>query len=140
MDANSKNCIVSSKFMEAVFLEEEQAILCKTLAEYVPMEEFQKKFDVMSEFIKRNAVKKFIFDKTSLKVFHQPSMEWYHIFWKKEMAQYGLKIYRKILPNLSYFKTSVKIGRERIMKEHPEFSFEAYDIQYCDTLEEALAL
>ena len=102
------------------------------------MEDFQNHFNTIGNFIKKNKTVKFIFDKSSLKVFHQPSMEWYHTIWKKEMANYGLKSYRKILPNLQYFKMSVKIGKERIIKENPDFRFEDYDIQYYDTLKEAL--
>jgi hypothetical protein len=133
-----KIMISSSKFLEAVYSPSDNFIICTTKSEYIPMEDFQNHFNAIGSFIKKNKTVKFIFDKTSLKVFHQPSMEWYHTVWKKEMANYGLKSYRKILPNLQYFKMSVKIGKERIVKENPDFKFEDYDIQYYDTLKEAL--
>lgn len=133
-----KTIISSCKFLETVFLEPENVLICTSKAEYIPMGDFQKQFNSIGDFVKHHTVRRFIFDKRSLKVFHQPSMEWYHTIWKKEMASYGLTSYRKILPNLQYFRMSVKIGKERILKENPDFKFEDYDIQYCDSIEEAM--
>jgi len=133
-----KTLVSNCKFLETIFLESQNVLICTSKGEYIPIEDFQKQFNVIGDFVKQHKVTKFVFDKRSLKVFHQPSMEWYHTIWKKEMANYGLTVYRKILPNLQYFKMSVKIGRERIVKENPDFKFEDYDIQYCDSIEEAM--
>ena len=138
MTSIEKNIIEETPYLKAELLENGQALLCTTKKDYIPMQYFQDSFRNMGEFIKKNPVKKFIFDKTSLRVFHQASMEWYHVVWKKEMALYGLKTYRKILPDLAYFKMNVNLGRELIKKNNPDFKFEDYDIQYCNSVQDAL--
>ncbi|MCS6820389.1 MAG: hypothetical protein NZ551_00810 [Microscillaceae bacterium] len=130
--------IFNNRFADAYFLADKKTIVCKATTNYIPEKEFKELFGAIGEFIKTHRVEKLIFDKSKLTVFHQPSMVWYHIVWKAEMAIYGLLTYRKILPNDSFFRQSVKIGREKIKKEHPDFNFDKFDIQYCDSLEEAL--
>jgi hypothetical protein len=94
----------------------------------------------IEDFAEQNPVKKMILDKSPLRIFHQPSMEWYHVIWKENMYKKGLSVYRKILPDDNLFEESVKIGRERIIKENPGFNINKYDIQYCKNLQEALDL
>jgi hypothetical protein len=105
---------------------------------YIPIEEFQKVFEKVSELVKDSEINKLIFDKRALKVFHQPSMEWYFIEWKSDMYHYGLTRHRKLLPDDEIFRQSVKIGREKIFRENPDLNLEKLDIQYCDTLQEAI--
>ena len=73
-------------------------------------------------------------------VFHQPSMEWYFVEWKEKMYNHGLKTHRKILPKDAVFRQSVKIGRDKINREYPQGKFHKMDIQYFETLDEAIAL
>ena len=138
MTSHQTNIVLESTYLEVQYLENSQTLLCTTKKDYIPMQYFKEHFGDMGEFVKKNTVTKFIFDKTSLKVFHQASMEWYHTIWKKEMALYGLKKYRKILPDLAYFKMNVNLGRERIKKNNPDFRFEDYDIEYCNDVQTAL--
>jgi NAD(P)-dependent dehydrogenase (short-subunit alcohol dehydrogenase family) len=37
-------------------------------------------------------------------------MEWYFIYWKKEMLEYGVKTHRKILPSEKWFE-KIPLGR-----------------------------
>lgn len=130
--------ILNNRFAKVYFLADKKTIVCEAATNYIPEKEFKELFETIGEFVKRNKVEKLVFDKSKLTIFHQPSMVWYHIVWKAEMALYGLKTYRKILPNDTFFRQSVNIGREKIKKDHPEFSFDKFDIQYCSSLEEAL--
>ncbi|MGB3181785.1 MAG: hypothetical protein WBB45_10375 [Cyclobacteriaceae bacterium] len=107
---------------------------------YIPIEEFQKIFHKVSELIKDSDIGKLIFDKRALKVFHQPSMEWYFIEWKSDMYNYGLVHHRKLLPDDEVFRESVKIGREKIFRENPDLNLEKLDIKYCDTLKNAIEI
>jgi hypothetical protein len=92
----------------------------------------------VEDFAARKKVSAMILDKSSLRIFNQPSMEWYYITWKERMLDKGLKTYRKILPQDRLFEESVKIGRERIIRENPGFDISKFDIQYCKNIEEAL--
>jgi hypothetical protein len=105
---------------------------------YIPIEEFKEIFNYIGDSLIENPITKLIFDKRKLSVFHQPSMEWYFVEWKEKMYDQGLRIHRKILPQNETFKQSVKIGREKILRDHPQGKFTLMDIQYAETIEEAI--
>ncbi len=115
-----------------------KTILCQLTAEYVPIEYFQQTFHKISELLAQGDYHKFIFDKRSLKAFHQPSMEWYFVVWKKEMFAKGLKIHRKILPSEAWFKKSIDIAKIQIYRDHQDLIIEQLDIKYCDSILEAI--
>ena len=60
-------------------------VICELLTDYVPIEDFKEIFTDIGELVKEGDFTKFIFDKRALRAFHQPTMEWYFIHWKKEM-------------------------------------------------------
>ena len=120
------------------YLPEEQTVILTFKGKFVPLPAFQDLLACVTELSEKEPVTKLIFDKSSLKVFHQPSMEWYHVEWKPRMLQRGLRVYRKILPQDSLFLQSVAIGREKILRNNPAFDLQQFDIQYCQDLEEAI--
>ncbi|TAG03290.1 MAG: hypothetical protein EAZ44_06230 [Cytophagia bacterium] len=130
--------IISNKDAVVDYHVETSTLICEVLAEFTSRENFINLFTEMGEFIKKNNVKKLIFDKRNMRIFDQTSMEWYHVEWKTSMKKYGLSVYRKILPNDFIFEKSVELGRLKIAKENPAFKFEDFDIQYCKTVEEAM--
>ncbi|MCS6968887.1 MAG: hypothetical protein RMJ44_09600 [Cytophagales bacterium] len=132
--------LLDTKYAQVEVLEESGTVVCILKMDYVPAKEFRETLSCIGNYIKAHPFKihKMILDKRNLKVFHQASMVWYHVEWKREMKQYGLQTYRKLLPQDAFFRKAVEIGRKNILKEHPEFRFEDYDIRYCDTMEEAL--
>lgn len=107
-------------------------------ASYIPLNKFKEIFDYISDLSSTRKLNKLIFDKRKLSVFHQPSMEWYFVEWKEKMFDAGLRIHRKILPNDEVFRQSVRIGREKINKAYPDKKFHQLDIQYAESVEEAL--
>ncbi len=119
---------------------DEGIVICELLTDYVPIEDFKKTFEKISEIIKMGNFEKFIFDKRALRAFHQPSMEWYFLVWKKEMLQYGVSKHRKILPEEKWFEKMVMIAKEQIMKNNPDNIIKKLDIKYCDSIEEAILL
>lgn len=70
---------------------------------YIPIEQFKEIFEFMEGMIREKKITKLIFDKRKLRVFHQPSMEWYFVEWKEKMAAYGLVNHIKILPDDKVF-------------------------------------
>jgi hypothetical protein len=128
----------TDKYAEISYNESEKIVLIVCKNSFIPEADFKNIFAKAADLSKKYFLSKMIFDKRSLTVFHQPSMAWYHLVWKKEMSVYGLKTYRKLLPDDTLFKKSVEIGRAKILKEHPDNILSKLDIQYCDTLEEAL--
>ena len=113
-------------------------VICELLADYIPIEDFKAAFAEIWDIVKSGDFEKFIFDKRSLRAFHQPTMEWYFIHWKKEMLGYGLKTHRKILPKEKWFEKMVQIAKDQILQNYPENIIEELDIKYCDTIEEAI--
>ena len=113
-------------------------MIVEATTSYIPIEEFKAIFNYIGDSITKQPVTKLIFDKRKLTVFHQPSMEWYFVEWKEKMFDLGLKVHRKILPTDIVFKQSVKIGRDRIKQIFPNGKYNEMDIQYADSIEEAI--
>jgi hypothetical protein len=116
-----------------------QTLILEATATYIPIEQFKEIFNAIGSIVKEKKVSKLIFDKRKLTVFHQPSMEWYFVEWKEKMFDIGLKTHRKILPQDDVFRQSVRIGREKIKSTFPTGKYNQMDIQYADTLEDAIA-
>ncbi len=110
----------------------------KATTTYIPLDQFKDIFNYIGELAAKEKLKKLVFDKTELSVFNQPSMEWYFIEWKEKMFDVGLKTHRKILPKDEVFRHSVKIGREKINKSHPNGKYKLMDIKYSESLEDAV--
>lgn len=113
-------------------------VICELLADYIPIEDFKEAFFQIGEIVKAGDYEKFIFDKRSLRAFHQPTMEWYFIYWKKDMLAYGLKTHRKILPAEKWFEKMVQIAKDQIVQNYPDNIIDQLDIKYCDSIEEAI--
>ena len=113
-------------------------VICELLTDYVPIEDFKEVFAEIGDLVKAGDFTKFIFDKRALRAFHQPTMEWYFIHWKKEMLGYGLKTHRKILPAEKWFEKMVQIAKAQILIQYPDNIIGQLDIAYCDTLEAAI--
>ncbi|MDF9797297.1 hypothetical protein OKW21_002560 [Catalinimonas alkaloidigena] len=128
----------TSRFAQVSFLKDKKIVLCTLKSDYVPIKHFKDTFSKISELVDQGFNQKFIFDKRSLKAFHQPSMEWYFVVWKKVMFEKGLKIHRKILPPEPWFKKSVEIAKLQINREHEDLIVDLLDIKYCNTIEEAV--
>ena len=115
---------------------EEKTVILTFRGEFVPLQAFKELISKVEGLVNTNKIDKMIFDKSSLKVFHQPSMEWYHLEWKTKMLAKGLKTYRKILPQDQLFIQSVQVGREKILKNNPHFDLRKFDIKYCKSIED----
>jgi hypothetical protein len=127
------------KHAEVLFDQATKSAIVRSKLNFIPFKNFQEIFGQVEELLKKHAVKKLIFDKTSLNVFDQPSMEWYYLDWKvRMMKNHGLKDHRKILPNDSFFKKSVDIGRGKILNSHPDHAIQQVNIRYYNSLQEAL--
>jgi len=113
-------------------------IICELLADYIPMDDFKVIFNQIGDIVKAGYYEKFIFDKRSLRAFHQPTMEWYFIHWKKDMLEYGVTKHRKILPPEKWFEKMVQIAKAQIFHNYPDNIIDQLDIQYCDSIEEAI--
>jgi hypothetical protein len=136
-----ENFIVEKEFKHAKVLtvtNSPNTAIIEALTNYIPLEPFKEIFNFVGELAKEKKITKLIFDKRKLTVFHQPSMEWYFVEWKEKMFDQGLNIHRKILPVDDVFRQSVRIGREKIDKNYPTKKFNQMDIQYAETIEEAL--
>jgi hypothetical protein len=139
MESNNNN-IATTGGLVINFLPQEQVIVAAATRSYITEKDFKEAFEKTLDFLKTTTVTTFIFDKTELNTFHQPSMEWYHLEWKPQAAASGLTHHFKILPNSVTFKTSVEIGRRKIFGQIDEtHPLHKISITYTDTVEEALS-
>lgn len=131
--------IIDKDYGKVFLLPDEGIMICELTKEYVPIEEFREIFTETVPLIEKYGVKKFIFDKQNLRVFHQPSMEWYFVHWKQEIYAKGVSIHRKILPqDQAAFHLAVEAGRAKIMAEYKDTVIPLLDIQYKTTVKDAI--
>ncbi|HAN78709.1 MAG TPA: hypothetical protein DCQ31_13585 [Bacteroidales bacterium] len=131
--------VINKVFGKVFLLPDKQIMICELTKEYVLIEDFREIFSETVPFIEKYKIEKFIFDKQNLRVFHQPSMEWYFVFWKQEIYTKGLTIHRKILPQDQVaFNLAVEAGRAKIMSEYKDTVIHLIDIQYKTTISEAI--
>ncbi|MFT5641360.1 MAG: hypothetical protein ACI9A7_001464 [Cyclobacteriaceae bacterium] len=131
--------IFTNEFGSGYVNEKEATIALIAEADYIPIKNFKQLFEMLGDEIEANPVyQKFIFDKTALRTFHQPSMKWYFMDWKTEMIHYGLNKHIKILPDLAYFKKAVEAARKPLLKKFPEEILSKLSIEYADDIESAM--
>jgi len=131
--------VIDKKFGKVYVLPEKQIMICEMLNEYTPIEEFREIFNETVPFISIYHIKKFIFDKQNMRVFHQPSMEWYFVNWKIRLFHLGMLCHRKILPkNNPVFEAAVLAGRDKIRQEYDTTIIDKLDIQYSQSIAEAI--
>ena len=115
-----------------------EVLIVTATGNFIPYYEFRKAFTHLETFVEQLHTKKLIFDKRKLKVFHQPSMEWYFLEWKSRVYKLGLDTHRKILPKDDAFKQSVQTGIAKIHREHQDGIYKKLDIAYVDNLQDAI--
>lgn len=130
--------IFVNEFASGYANNEKRIIACVLNKDYVPISRFKEIFEMLGDEIKEGDFEKFVFDKTKLRTFHQPSMKWYFTEWKTEMIHYGVVKHFKVLPELDYFKKAVEAARKPLLKQFPQDMLAKLRIEYFDTLEEAV--
>lgn len=131
--------VIEKDYGKVFLLQNEKILICELTQEYVPIEDFRTIFSETVPIIEKYKIEKFIFDKQNLRVFHQPSMEWYFVTWKQQIYEKGLSIHRKILPHdQPAFNLAVEAGRAKIMSEYKNTIIHLLDIQYKNTIIEAI--
>jgi len=131
--------VFSKEYGSLYVIEDKKIMICEAKREYLTIEEFQEMFNATVPFIDEFKIEKFIFDKQNMRVFHQPSMEWYYVHWKKAMYEKGLKVHRKILPqNQPQFNMAVEAGKNQIRMKHPDLVVDKLDMQYRNSVQEAI--
>jgi hypothetical protein len=130
--------IFVNEYAEGYTHEDSRIISCVITADYIPISKFKELFEMMSEEIKDGNFEKFIFDKSALRTFHQPSMKWYFTEWKTAMIPFGLKKHFKVLPKLDYFRKSVEAARKPLLAKYPKEILDVIRIEYFETVEEAI--
>lgn len=118
--------------------EDSKTIACIITADYIPITKFKQLFEMLGDEIKEGNFEKFVFDKSKLRTFHQPSMKWYFTEWKTVMMEYGVVKHFKVLPELDYFRKAVEAARKPLLAQYPEAILSKLRIEYFETLEEAI--
>jgi len=138
--ANFEFKLVHQNMYASLFLNEALALaICKADQEYIPIDHFKSVFLQISEIIKTSPIRYLAFDKSNLRTFHQPSMEWYFAIWKPEIKTQGLTHHYKILPSAPWFAKSVEAGKHEIFQKYGDDLLEGITIQYVKSLEEVIA-
>ncbi|WP_421873214.1 hypothetical protein [Marinoscillum sp.] len=117
---------------------DKKTIACAINKDYVPITRFKEIFEMLADEIKSGDYSKFVFDKSKLRTFHQPSMKWYFTEWKTEMIHHGVTKHFKVLPELDYFKRAVEAARKPLLAKYPKELLAQLRIEYFESVEEAV--
>lgn len=116
-----------------------QLAIVITIANFVPFQDFKALFVQVGEVVEKHSLRKILFDKRSLTIFHQPSMEWYYLEWKVQMLHHqGIREHGKILPKDDLFRKSVEKAREKIFIDNPTHPVHELKFAYFEDFQEAL--
>jgi hypothetical protein len=138
LEAYQHELVSENSYAQLYWIPQHNALACVMLQEYIPFSVFQETFIQAGEIACMRKAQRFIFDKRSLRAFHQPSMEWYFLHWKRQMLCLGLRTHRKILPTGNWFDLAVKTCREELEKCPQAVFLQNLDIQYRQNLTEAI--
>ncbi|MBC7391662.1 MAG: hypothetical protein H7329_20880 [Opitutaceae bacterium] len=130
--------IYTSEFSRIYISKEHNSLLCEAINSYIPIKDFKETFLYCSGIVEKQKIEKFIFDKRALTSFHQPSMEWYFLVWKKEMLELGLAFHRKILPKEEWFRQCVHACKTQMLAVKEHQFLEKIDLLYFDSIQECL--
>ncbi len=131
--------VASHKYADILRVPDEPVLIIQSTATSIPLANFKNIFTEAGAIIQQEGITKLVFDKRSFKVFDPEAMEWYFTDWKEKMFAHGLRTHRKIMPESVPFKYSVDTSRKSIYERFPNGKFRQMDIQYVDTIEEAVA-
>ncbi len=132
------NEIYTDKYFTLHINKELALAICKANSEYVPIKEFKKVFLYISEFTQESIINHLIFDKSNLRTFHQPSMEWYYAIWKPKMKKNGLVAHYKILPKLEWFTKAVEAGKYEIFQKYGTDILNGISVNYINSIDELI--
>lgn len=135
---NSFKLVQAFDHADLYVVEDQPILVIEATNAYIPIDEFKKVFTKAEEVVREQSIQKVIFDKRKLQVFHQPSMEWYFSTWKEKILDLGMTTHRKLLPEDFTFRQSVKLGRMKIQEKYPDLRTDQMDIQYAESMEEAI--
>lgn len=115
-----------------------KTLVLRATESYIPIDEFKQTFEHIGQIAQQREVKSLVFDKQQLTTFDQPSMEWYFAIWKPAAKQYGIVNHFKLLPELEWFRQSVKAGQALIYQKFGTGFLAGVNISYVPTMQDAL--
>ncbi len=131
--------VFAKEYLSLVHAPSVSTLIATAASHFFPEADFRESFHAIGEFVRTHGVKKLVFDKRKLEVFHFPSMEWYYTEWKPTMVAHGLQLHAKLLPERPAFRVHVRLSREKIYRSVPEGLLDDIVVEYFENLEDALA-
>ncbi len=120
------------------FMPEAEAAIVRIHGAYIPMTDYQATLAKVGELAQKENVHKVIVEAQELVAFHQPSVEWDLLHWKKAMHDQGLTRYRYVLPAEGGYRKHMEKSMHKICDQHPETHLNQLDVAFCRSLDEAV--
>ncbi len=130
--------VFKNRYATLTYNEELEMAICKADSEYIPITEFKEIFLFVSAFTETLKISHFVFDKSNLRTFHQPSMEWYFAIWKPSLKHKGLINHYKILPKLEWFTKAVEAGKHEIFEKYGKDILNGISVTYINSIDEVI--
>ncbi len=128
-----------SRYATVSFMPANETAIVSIHGAFIPMTDYQQTLEKLGELVRQEKVHKLIVDAQQLVAYHQPSVEWSFLNWKREMRNHGLTSYRYVLPNGGEYRKNLENGIRKIRRDHPNMEvLDRMDLTYCHSLEEAV--
>ncbi|MEM6297838.1 MAG: hypothetical protein AAF740_04015 [Bacteroidota bacterium] len=129
--------VLKHSYATAWVIPHKKALICELKGSYVPDEAFRDILLNVGVIVEQEDSNIFILDRRQSRVFHQDSMEWYIVEWKKAMYDRGLVHYHEILPkDEEWFRDALEAGCLQIREKYPQAN-DLLNIHYCSSVMEA---
>jgi hypothetical protein len=116
----------------------EDAFVIEATSAHIPKTQFQEMFITIGQNIIKSGCRKVIFDMSMLQFYYEPTFDWFFTVWKERMFYHGISCYRIILPHIEIIREGVEKSRKKAYEIFPDEKYWEMDIQYTDTVEDAL--
>ncbi len=113
-------------------------IVVKATSAHIPKTHFQEMFIAIGQLISGAGYKKLICDLSNIQFYHEPTFDWYFMVWKERMFYLGLRTHRIILPLNDLIRDGVELSRQRSCEAFPGEKYWQLDIQYAESVDEAI--
>ncbi|OJJ20136.1 hypothetical protein BKI52_16830 [marine bacterium AO1-C] len=111
--------ILKSQQVNVFYVGSKQALICQVNAD-INLKKFKETLIQLVPVTQKLKICQLVVDRRNMFTIHFPSLEWFYAIWLPQMIKSGVRRLHIVLPENELFRFSLRIGKQRILKEHPQ--------------------
>ncbi|HAS45859.1 MAG TPA: hypothetical protein DCS93_35585 [Microscillaceae bacterium] len=127
--------ILASQEVNVLHIASKQALVCQINAD-INLKKFKEALLQLIPIVQKFRIRQLIVDRRNMFTIHFPSLEWFYSIWLPQMIKSGVRKFHIVLPENDLFKFSLRIGKQKIMKENPQLLHENLPPHFYKNLQE----